>query len=197
LSKEGGILKKFRTVAMGTAMLVLCAAVAMASEGGDGGGASKWMNLLYRVINFVIVGGIIYKLVGKKFAEFFAGRSDQIESELNDLNARREEAASRLEEVEQSIADLDQEREQILAAAREQGEAIKESIIAKAEETAEQIRKQAEVSAAQEAKMAVEAVREEMAEQIVAAAEAQIKKQLKKKDHEGLVNDYLTRVVLN
>jgi len=196
LSKEGGILKQIRTVAIGTAMLVLCAAVAMAADGGDGG-TSKWMNLLYRVINFVIVGGIIYKLVGKKFAEFFAGRSDQIDSELKDLNARKEEAARRLEEVEQNIADLDQEREQILTAAREQGEAIKVSIITKAEAAAEQIRKQAEVSAAQEAKLAEQAVREEMAEQIVSAAEAQIKKQLKKKDHEGLVNDYLTRVVLN
>lgn len=190
-------MKKFRTVAMGTGMLVLCAAVAMASEGGDGGGASKWLNLLYRVINFAIVGGIIYKLVGKKMAEFFAGRSDQIAAELKDLDSRKEDAARRLEEVEQSIADLDQEREQILAQAKEQGEALKASIIAKAEAAAEQIRKQAEVSAAQEAKLAVEAVREELAEQIVASAEAQIKKQLKKKDHEGLVNDYLTRVVLN
>ena len=60
-----------------------------------------------------------------------------------------------------------------------------------------QIKAQAEIAAAQEAKQAIDAIRAELAEKITSAAEELVKKQLKKKDHEELVNEYLKKVVLN
>ena len=189
-------MKKFKTVGLVTAALVLCAAIAFASDG-EGGGHNKWLDLLYRFINFGIVAFLIYKFAGKRVADMLGGRSKQCEADLADLDERKDDAEKRLLEVEASIANLEAEKAKILADAKIQGEAMRDAIIAKAENQAAQIKAQAEVAAAQEAKLAIDAIREELAEKITAAAEDLVKKQLKKKDHEDLVNEYLKKVVLN
>lgn len=154
-------------------------------------------NQIWRVINFVIFLAIIYYAGGKKLFTFFPSRSKEIETELSDLDARRKEAEKRLSEVEQSIANLDQERERILAQAKSQGEALKADIIAKAESAAEIIKQQAKISAEQEAKLALEEIKAQLAEKVIEAAEAMIREKLKAEDHQALINDSLTRVVLN
>lgn len=189
-------MKKFKTVGLVTAALVLCAAIAFASDGG-GGGYNRLLDLLYRVINFGIVAFLVYKFAGKRIVDMLSGRTKQIETDLADLDERKEDAEKRLLEVEASIANLEAEKAKILEDAKAQGEAMRQAIIDKAEVQAAQIRAQAEVSAAQEAKLAIDAIREELAEKITAAAEDLVKKQLKKKDHEDLVNEYLKKVVLN
>lgn len=154
-------------------------------------------NQVWRVINFVIFIAVLYYAGGKKLFTFFPGRSKEIESELNDLDSRREQAEAKLAQVEQSIANLEEEREKVIAQAKAQGEALKAEIIAKAESAAEMIKQQAKVSAEQEAKFALEEIKADLAEKVTEAAEAMIKKKLKAEDHKGLINDSLTRVVLN
>lgn len=189
-------MKKFKTVGLVTAVLVFSAVAVFAADG-EGGGHNKWLDLFYRFVNIGLVGFIIYKFAGKRLAAFFSGRSRQIEVDLADLDSRREDAEQKLVEVEASIANLEAEKAKILEAATLQGEAMKQDIVSKAEAQAVQIKAQAEIAAAQESKLAIEAIRAELAEKIIDAAEDLVKKQLKKKDHEDLVNEYLKKVVLN
>lgn len=154
-------------------------------------------NQIWRVINFVIFLAILYYAGGKKLFTFFPGRSKEIETELSDLDARRQKAEQKLAEVEQSIANLDEERERILAQAQVQGEDLKADIISKAESAAELIKQQAKISAEQEARFALEEIKAELAEKVTEAAEAMIRKKMKAEDHKALINDSLTRVVLN
>lgn len=189
-------MKRLKTVGVVALAAVFFAATAFAS-GGEGGEHNKWLDLVYRFVNFGIVAFLVYKFAGKRAADFFSGRTKQIEADLNDLDERKADAERRLLEVEASIANIKAEKAKILADAREQGEALKAAIVEKAEKQAAQILAQAEAAAAQELKLAVDAVRERIAEEIVQAAEEMVKKQLKKKEHEELVNEYLKRVVLN
>ncbi|MFP4083368.1 MAG: F0F1 ATP synthase subunit B [Desulfonatronovibrio sp.] len=154
-------------------------------------------NQIWRVINFVIFLAILYYAGGKKLFTFFPGRSKEIETELSDLDVRRRKAEQKLAEVEQSIANLDEERERILAQAQAQGEDLKADIISKAESAAELIKQQAKISAEQEARFALEEIKAELAEKVTEAAEAMIRKKMKAEDHKALINDSLTRVVLN
>ena len=189
-------MKKFKTVGLVTAVLVFCAVAAFAS-GGEEGGHNKLLDLAYRFVNFGVVAFLVYKLAGKRLADFLSGRTKQIETDLSDLDGRRESAEQKLVEVEASIANLEVEKAKILADAKAQGEALRQAIVDKAEIQAAQIKAQAEVATAQEAKLAIDAIREELAEKIVGAAEDLVKKQHKNKDHEDLVNEYLKKVVLN
>lgn len=187
-------------IAVSIAMIGLfLAANAVAAEhgGGESHAAAAWMDFMWRMVNFVIFVGIIWKIAGKKMKDFLSGRREQISSELQDMQSRKVDAEKRLKEVEQSIANINQERQLILDQAREQGEAMRQSIVAKAEEEAEKIREQAKVKASQEMNQTVEMLRAELADKIIESAERLIVSKLDKKGQEELIDEYLTKVVIN
>lgn len=179
-------------------MTLLMAGAAYAS-GGEAGGEHHydWMNLAFRVANFFIVGAIIWFAAGKKIVAFFRNRRASIEGELAELDTRKKEAAAKLKEVESSIANLEAERAKILEDYRSQGEALKAAILEKAEKSAAQVREQAKRTAENESRLAVERIREEMADMVAEAAEKLLRERLGKEEHEQLIDKYLEKVVLN
>jgi F-type H+-transporting ATPase subunit b len=182
---------------MAIALALLTAAVAFASDGQGEGGQTPAMNFAWRLLNIAVFVGILYKLVGKKAKAFFTGRRDGIRTELDDLEARKTEAELRLTEVKQRIANLDAEREAILRESKAQAEQIKAAILAEAHAQAEQVREQALRAAENEGKVALEQLRAALADEITAAAEALLQSKLDGARHEKLINNSLTKVVLN
>ena len=172
------------------------AGAALASEGGGEHGL-PWGNFIARTINFVLFLGIIWYAAGKKIKELFTGRQDKIRNELADLDSRRKEAEGKLSQVEKNIANLNQERDAILEQSRQQGERIREAIIKEAEAKAEHIKAQAETAIQTERKVALEGIREEIADMIVEATEEILRKKLKSSEQQKLVDKYIKRVVLN
>ncbi len=184
------------------AVALVLGVAALAHASGDAGGAEaahglNWKDLLLRVVNFALVVGVIAKVAGKKIVGFFRGRVTQIENQMSDLDARKAEAAKRLADIEASISNLAAEKARIEDEYRRQGEALRDSIVAAAEAKAVQIREQAVAAAAVEARQAVEKIRAELADSVVAAAKATLEKKLTAKDQEKLVDEYLTKVVFN
>ncbi len=192
-------LKFIAGVALG---ILVMAAVAWASEGAEAHGEAaahglNWMDFLYRCVNFALVFGVLAFLVGKKAKSGLKGRTVQIANQLSDLETRKVNAEKRLKEIESSISNLESEKTQIMDEYRKQGESLKASIIAAAEEKAEAIKAQAKMTAEQEAKAAVENLRAEMADMVVEAAEKMLASKLSDKEQDKLVDEYLTKVVLN
>ena len=192
-------LKRLHLIA--TVALVLGVA-ALAYASGDAGGAEahhglNWKDFLFRVVNFVLVFGVIAKLAGKKMVGFFRGRGEAIENQLADLDSRKADAAKRLGEIEASISDLATEKARIEAEYRRQGEALRDSIVAAAEAKAVQIKEQAATAAAAEARVAMQELRAQLADSVIAAAKASLEKKLTAKDQDKLVDEYLTKVVFN
>lgn len=157
----------------------------------------EWLNLLWRIINFILVYGLLAYLIGDKIISYFRNRQIQIEDQLSGLETRRYEAEHRLEEVETAISKLAEEKKALMEEYKAQGEALRASIIAKAEESAVKIKEQAKVAIAQEQKLAQEALRQELAEMTVEAVEKILRKELDETKQEQLIDDYLTKVVLN
>lgn len=179
--------------------LVLVATV-WAAEHGHGGEAdalAAWKDFGWRILNFALFAFIIYKLGGQKIKDFFGSRRQQIASQLSDLEARKGEAQKKLQEVEKSIANLKAEQQEVLEQARAQGEAMKEAILKKAREDAEKIKAQAKVKADQELQHVIEGLKDELADLIIESAEKMIVAKLGKKEQERLIDEYLTKVVLN
>lgn len=156
----------------------------------------NWSDLRNRTINFVLFTGTLYFLLRKPVAKFFRERTEKIEGEFKNLEARKTEASKRLNDVEASIANLEAERAAIMADYRAQGEALQKSLVEKAEETARQIVEQARFAAENEAKTAVEDLRARMADLLAEAATTMLKDKLSDKDHEKLIDKYLEKVVL-
>lgn len=152
---------------------------------------------IFRLINLAIFLWIIWWAAGSKIKDFFVGRRDGIKHDLDDLQARQVAAEKKLKEVEASIANMAQEKKQILDDAKAQGEAIKTAIIEKAKHDAAALTEQARRTASNEAQAAVKTIRAEMADMVIAAAEKIVAEKLSAQDHDKLVDDYLTKVVLN
>jgi len=183
---------------------VLVAALAISSvafasaEGGHGVfTAENVKNYALRIVNFAIFFALLYKFAGAKVKDFFVGRRDQIKQDLDSLQTRQAEAEKKLKEVEAGIANMAAEKAQIIAEAKKQGDALKEAIIAKAHKDAEVLKEQAKRTASNEAHAAIETIRAEMADMVIAAAEKIVAEKLSAEDHDKLVDDYLTKVVLN
>lgn len=178
---------------------VLAFATLAFAEGGEHHGVDAEMlkNYAFRIVNFVIFIFLIYKFGGAKIAAFFGGRRAQIKKDLEDLELRKSEADKKLKDVEAGIRNLEQEKAAILAEAKTQGEAIRAAIIEKAEKDAAAMKAQAATSAENEARAAFDRVRAEIADQVIAEATKIVREKLTDKDHERLVDEYLTKVVLN
>ena len=186
---------RLKLVLTALCILLFTASAAVASGGGEH--AIPWGNFAFRVINLIAVLGVIYHFFGKKIAGFFKGRSEGIATEITSLETRKLEAQKNLADVEKRIANLERECESVLHEYTAQGEAMKAAIIAQAEKTAAQITASAKKTAENEINAAIDAMRAEMAEQIVAATEKLLAKKLSASEHTKLVDKYLTKVVLN
>lgn len=183
---------------LAVAVCILVGAATAHASGHEGLVSSDQLwNYLWRVVNFIVVAAIIWKLAGSKIKDLLSGRQQEIKDNLDDLQTRQATAEKKLKDVEQSIANLDKEKQAVLDEAKVQGEALKVAIIEKAEKDAELIREQAKRTAANEAVGAVEAMRAEVAEMVVQAAEKIVQEKLSDADHDRLVDEYLTKVVLN
>lgn len=178
-------------------VLMVLAGAGLAFAASDGGDMAKWKDFMWRIINFVIFIGILYLVAGKRVGQMLTSRRQQIRDDLENLDRRREEADKKLRHVEAQIKDLDAQREKVLADFQAQGENLKKAIIIQAEEKAKQIKAQAQTAAAQEYKLATEKLRDELSGMVVEAAEKMIQSQLTKENHEQLIQQSLTRVVMN
>ena len=188
-------MQRLKIVLTAFCILLLTAVPAIAS--GDGEHGESWSNLGYRIINFIAFIGVIYYFAGKKIIGFFKGRTEGIAAEIASLEQRKADAQKSLADVEQRIANLEEERRAILAEYTAQGEAMKASIIEKAEQAASQLTAQAKNTAQNEIKAAIEVMRAEMADKVVEATEQLIQKKLTANEHTKLIDKYLTKVVLN
>ena len=190
-------MSRYKTVGIAVVLTLLTAAVAFAADGQSEGGQSVIVNFAWRLLNIAIFVGVLYKLLGKKIKAFFIDRSENIRTELENLETRKTEAEQQLAEVKQRIANLDTEREAILEESKIQAAQLKAAILAEAHKQAEQIREQALRAAENEGKAAMEQLRATLADEIVAAAEALLRSKLDDAQHEKLINNSLTKVVLN
>jgi F-type H+-transporting ATPase subunit b len=173
---------------------LICAAPALASEGGHD--APRWGDFGWRCLNLVIFVAILWHFVGKMTVNFFRNRKKNIEEGIDNLQARREAAEAHLAEIETRIANLDAERAAILDESKAQAEALKQDIIAKAQEQAKQIVEMAKVAAESEGQNIIQQVRATIADELIEATREQLLASLNKKNHEQLIDKSLEKVVL-
>ncbi|MCB2228548.1 MAG: F0F1 ATP synthase subunit B [Desulfarculaceae bacterium] len=192
------IAKLAKSILPALALVGLSAGLALASGGGEGGGAAEhhyqWGNFLFRVMNFAVLVAVLIIVLRKPLKSGLGARVDQIKSELEELEAKREEAKRAYALMEQRLADAAGERDKVLADFRAMGEKEKAAIIEGAEATAERIKEQANFTIEQETAAAKADLRREVAEMSAAVAEDLLKEKINPEDQTRLVDEYLAKV---
>ena len=178
-------------------LLATAAAVyASGGEGHEGGGipAAKLWDLLYRVLNFAGLVVILIWAAKKPLVNALNSRRETIRTQLEELDAKRAEAERVYKECEAKLAGLESEAKAILAEALKQGEEEKQKILAEAERSANDMKRQAEMAVAHELAEAKTRLKAEIAEQAVLVAEELIKKNLQPADQQTMIASYLDKV---
>lgn len=162
-------------------------------DGGHGGGV-PWSELIFKIINFVVLIAALYWLLAKQIKDFFTNRKESIKQALKEAKNNKEEAERRYKEFSDKLACLEEKAKEIAEDLREEGEKEKEKIINEAREVAKKIMEQAEVAASHEIKKAIQEVREEATNLIVSLAEETIKKEISEEDQKRLIKDYVDKL---
>lgn len=173
------------------------AALAAASEAGGHGGIdpAKLTDFTWRTFNFLVFAGILIKLLTRPLKEFFAKRSEDISQSLEDLEAKKAEAAQAVAEAEARLAAVAAERDKIIQQYIAEGETEKAKILAKADQVAARIQEMAAITIDQETKKAAKELKEEVVALATQLSEELIKKKITPADHQQLVEEYLSKVV--
>jgi F-type H+-transporting ATPase subunit b len=187
--KAGGVL-------LGLGASFLAAGAALAAGGGDGGYShEQTQDLIWRTVNFIVFAGILIKLVAKPAKQFFGKRSADVAENLADLEGQKNAAAQALAEAEARLAAVEEERQKIIQTYVAEGENEKAKIIDKANQVAVRIKEMAAFTIQAETKKAAQNLKEEVVNMATQMATDLIREKATYADQQGLVEDYLKKVV--
>ena len=126
---------------------------------------------------------------------FFTGRREEIRGSLEEAEVVKADAEKKFKEYDEKLKKAEEEIQNISAMIRQQGEEEKKRIIADAGRAAEKMKEDAKARMDQELKKARNELRLEASELAIQMAEDILKKKVTKEDHEGMVREYLDRMV--
>ncbi len=172
-----------------------------AEDGSSGGHVTegslsprKLKDLMWRVMNFAVLLFILIKFGAKPIGSALSGRKKQIQEEIEDLENKRSEAERSFKEFETKLAGMEDEIGTIVEKAVAQAEVEKVKIIESAHKAADDIKRQAEMAIQNEIVTVRREMKNDMADQATALAEEIIVKNLKPKDQNKIIEDYLNKV---
>lgn len=176
------------------AAALLCAEWAWAAEAGAHAKAFNFTEELFKLVNTLIVVGILYKLAYHPIRNFLKDRREGIRKALEDSEAARKEAEKELAEQRSKVADLEAE----LVRVREQGEkertAMRERLEEEQENQARRLLEQTRTTIELEASKARAELQNQAASLALGLAEEMLKKELGEADQERFVENYLARL---
>ena len=166
------------------------------SHGAVGGSlsAAKLKDLFWRVINFIALMIILVRFGAKPIGSALAGRQQKIRDELAELEARKAEAETSYRQFEAKLSTVEKDIDRIVEKAIAQAEVEKTKIIEKAEQSAEDIKRQAQLAIQNEIMVARRTLKNDVADQAAVMAEELIIKNLTSDDQVKIIEEYLDKV---
>ncbi len=151
-------------------------------------------NFIFRILNFAILIYLLVRFGAKKVGDGLSERRQAIKDEIENLEERKAVAENSYRELAAKLAMVERDIDGIVAKAVAQAEVEKAKIIEKAEQTAEDIKRQAEMAIQKELMDARRTLKDEVADQAAVLAEELIVRNLTEDDQVKIVEEYLDKV---
>ena len=155
------------------------------------GGGSPLMDFIWKVVNVVVLGAIIYKFAKKPVANALSGSAASAKKLKSDAREAEEKLTAELDEMRVKIAGLEKEAEQMVKTARKDAEVEKERIIEEGKHEIGRMKRQASFALEQERRKAEADLRHWIAEESVTLAEKELKQEMNQNQQNKLVNKYM------
>jgi len=174
---------------------VFSMSTALGASGGEGGSKGWVATDTFRVMNFVVLAVLLIYLLRKPLSQALSSRIKVIKDELEDLEARKDDAEKKLAEYNQRLSQLETEAETIVEDYIKQGHEAKARILKEAESSAEKLKAQARRNIEFEFEQAKLKLQQEIFESSLEKAEELIKNKFSEDDQDRIVDEYLKKVV--
>lgn len=150
--------------------------------------------MIWTVISFLILLLLLWKVAYRPITKALKKREDTIRDSLEKAKKTQESAETLLNDYKNQLAQAREEAHKILSEGKTLGENIKKEIIQKAHEESNQIVKRAQEEIEFQKEKALMELKEKIADLTITAASKVIQKSLDKKDHEQLLQEYISKV---
>lgn len=150
--------------------------------------------MIWTVISFIILLVLLWKVAYKPITKALKKREETIRNSLEEAKKTRESAEALLNDYKNQLAQAREEAHKILSEGKTLGENVKKEIIQKAHEESNQIVKRAQEEIEFQKEKALMDLRERIADLTIMAASKVVEKSLDKKDHEQLLEEYISKV---
>lgn len=156
--------------------------------------ASGSSGMLGKVINFVLLFGVLVYFLAKPLKNFLAKRTSDIRAALDEARAAREEAERKFAETQARLAALEDEAARLKSEAEAEGLRASDDIRAQSGKEAERIRTFAAQEIDLRVKAGVQELKERTIELAAELAAGHLKQAIGPADHAGLIDRSLERI---
>ena len=190
------MMKRFEKIVPILVFLMLAVvAVCIAAEGGEGGGEENPVfTMIWRIVNFVILMALLWKLLADKIKTYFVGRRQELAQMIQDADQAKADAERQYAEYQQKLSNVDKDIKEIKEAIMGELEGEKQRIIEEGKIAADRIVAQAKWTAEQEVLKAKNSLRNQVIDMAGDMAAGLVTNSMTADDQKRLIEEYLDKV---
>ena len=173
---------------------LLSAEWVLAADAGAHAKAFSFTEELFKLVNTLIVVGILYKVAFNPIKNFLKDRREGIRKALEEARAAREEAEKQLAEQRSKVADLEAELMRVRDQGKKERAAMQERLEKEQENQAQRLLEQTRTTIELEASKARAELQSHAASLALNLAEEMLKKELGEADQERFVENYIAKI---
>ncbi len=177
---------------------LLCAALlampVLAAEEGSGGGEAEGPAMIWKVLNFLILAGLLGKLIAGNMGPMLTARSKEIADGLAAGEKAKKEAEVRAAAVEAKLANLEKEIAALRTAAQAERDREADRLRRDSQAEMARIRSQAEMEIASAGKLAGLELKRHAAKLALDLAEQKVRARISPETEAGLLAGFLANI---
>jgi len=152
---------------------------------------------IWTIITFVCLAGLLSKFVWKPMLKLLNDRENKIHSALEEADRARAEAAEMLKQNEKNLARAEEEYQKMIRESKALAEKLKEDIVIKAKQQAQNELKLAAEEIQRNTEAAKQKLRAEVADLAIKATEKILEETLDEKKQKHLIDSVMNQLPKN
>ncbi len=154
----------------------------------------EWWKILFYLVNFGILVGVLTKFLYKPYLNIIDERKQSISDAFKHAEETNQKADEKMEEYNSRIANVEEESREIIKNAKMRAESQAGDIIEEAKEQAMKIKIQAEKEIEREREKAMADMKAQISQLALLVAEKVLEKDLETTGQDFLINDIVEKV---
>lgn len=158
-------------------------------------GPNILFDIFFPLTNFLIFSGILYYLLRKPLKQLFISRSEEVEKNIKSASEAFEEAKQRYEKAQKNLAEIEEEKKRLYLKSEVEIEAFRKKSEEQLKQLLARFTSENELRIEEEFRKARLHLKRETLRKVFKETEEKLKKEVNKKEHQTLTDEYLEELI--